>query len=535
MGKRKTQRPARRILTRERCEAIEQDAERCFAEREYLRGLKLLDEILTAGRPVLQTWKLAGQGMIALEEFAQAIPLLEKALAIAPDDPVVRFNLAGANYQMGRVDEAVDGFRRLADDGNDNALCNLATIIPGSPSATQGDILRIRKRFGESIRITQMPDATFAISPDHSLARDRIKVGYVSAYFHRENYMKPVASMIREHDRDRFDVRLFADHARPEQIEWFPENGDIIETSQLSNEQMVDCIRANQLDVLVDLNAYSIPERLPIYGVRLAPVSMAWFNMYATSGLPGIDWIVGDRWVVEPEEDRFYTERVLRLPLSYLSFGVHYDAPPITTPPCVQNGFVTFGSLVSQYKLTPAVWDAWSAILRQLPQSRLAIGNRATKSTENRRYILRELHQRGVASERIQFLAPAEHARFLEHYDAIDVALDAFPYNGGTTTTEALWQGVPVIAANGDRWASRTSRTLLANAGLIECIAANHQDYVATAVRFASREDLPNYLSQLRSEMRNRLKASSVCDVSRLAREFESLMTSCLYAVREGI
>lgn len=527
MGKRKRQRTSRTNLSRDACEVIEAEAQRCFLERDYLKGLKKLDQVLTGGRPTLSTWKLAAEGLIALEEFAQAIPLLEKANAIDPEDTEVCFNLAGANYQLGRVDEAVDGFRKLANQGHQNALCNLATIIPGSPAATQDDILSARIAFGDSLKDGEREHTES--SPSFSI-RDRIRVGYVSGYFHRENYMKPVASLIREHDRGRFEIRLFADNAGASKIDWFQAEDDaqIIETTRMSNDELVNCIRTSELDVVVDLNAYSVPERLPIYAKRLARVGIAWFNMYATSGLPGIDAIVGDPWVVEENEERYYSEQVKRLPLSYLTFGVHYEAPPVQEPPCLENGYVTFGSLVSQYKLTPEMWDVWSAILKQVPGARLALGNRATKSTENREFILRELQRRGVEAERVQFLPPAEHTRFLEHYNSIDIALDAFPYNGGTTTTEAIWQGVPVIAANGDRWASRTSRTLLANAGLQECLAANHEDYVDTAVRFASRKDLPRYLRDLRYGLRDRLKVSPVCDVSRLAREFEQVLIRCL-------
>ncbi len=220
-------------------------------------------------------------------------------------------------------------------------------------------------------------------------------------------------------------------------------------------------IRASGVQILVDLSAYSVPQRLPLFTQHVAPVTIAWFNAFATSGLPGFDYIVGDERVVYDGEERFFTEKILRLPMSYLTFEVTHAAPPIVPPPCLQNRYLTFGSLVSQYKITPPVLDAWAEILRRTDGTRLLLANTALRSIHNRSYVLERFTERGVDAERLILEGPAEHFAYLEKYNRIDVALDAFPYNGGTTTMEAIWQGVPVLTFAGDRWASRTSQSLL--------------------------------------------------------------------------
>jgi predicted O-linked N-acetylglucosamine transferase (SPINDLY family) len=237
--------------------------------------------------------------------------------------------------------------------------------------------------------------------------------------------------------------------------------------------------------------------------------------------MPGIDAVVGDREVVRPEEECEYTERVLCLPGSYLTFEVGHRAPPVVAPPCAANGYFTFGSLVSQYKLTDVVLDDWAEILRRADGARLVLANRVMQSTCNQEFVAKQFADRGVRREQLEFLRPAEHYQFLDYYSRIDVALDAYPYNGGTTTMEAIWQGVPVLTFDGDRWASRTSQTLLRRTHLAEFVAADRRAMVQSAVDMATDPQSPSRLATLRATMRERLLASPACDTAALARGME--------------
>ncbi len=193
----------------------------------------------------------------------------------------------------------------------------------------------------------------------------------------------------------------------------------------------------------------------------------------------------------------------------------------MTPPPCLSDQPFTFGSLVSQYKISPSVLDAWSEILNRSPESRLVLANRAIGTTCNRDYVAEQFLKRGVNSDRLRFLPPAPHFEFLKYYDQIDIALDSFPYNGGTTTTESIWQGVPVLTFDGDRWASRTSRTLLMNCHLSEFVASGVQEYINAAVRWATKPDTHKRLAELRRTMRPRLITSPVCQISSMVQAME--------------
>jgi protein O-GlcNAc transferase len=245
--------------------------------------------------------------------------------------------------------------------------------------------------------------------------------------------------------------------------------------------------------------------------------------MYATTGIAAFDCLIGDDAVIPTDEEAFYCERIVRVPGSYLAFTVPYPVPDVKPPPCLATGRLTFGCLGSAYKITDAVVAAWSRILRAAPGSRLLLKNRTLDDASNRVAQLARFASHGVAEQQLVLEGPEEHFAFLQTYARVDIALDTYPYNGGTTTTEALWQGVPVLSFNGDRWASRTSRSLLLAAGLSDWVTANEDAYIGAAIRLALAAATPNHLAGLRANLRRRLLASPACDPATLCRALEAL------------
>ncbi len=243
--------------------------------------------------------------------------------------------------------------------------------------------------------------------------------------------------------------------------------------------------------------------------------------------MSGFDYLIGDEHVIPVEEERFYSETILRVPGSYLTFEVNYPVPPVAAPPCLMKSGVTFGSLASQYKITNEVVASWSRILEQSPNSSLIVKNAHLASAASRGFVHGLFAKHGIGPEQVLLEGPEEHYEFLKAYDRIDIVLDTFPYNGGTSTTEAIWQGVPVIAFHGDRWASRTSASILREGDLGEFVARDLEDYVALAARWGSESDTRDRLGELRRTMRSKLAASSVCDTLRFAREMEQIYRTC--------
>ena len=229
------------------------------------------------------------------------------------------------------------------------------------------------------------------------------------------------------------------------------------------------------------------------------------------------DCLIGDSVVVHADEEIHYTEKIVRVSGTYLTFDVAYAVPPVEQAPARRNGHVTFGCFASQYKLTPQVVRAWAAILDGAPEAELLVKNRTMQAECNRVSLLQRFTEHGVDPGRITLEPGAPHYDYLASYSRVDVALDPFPYNGGTTTSEALWQGVPVLCFDGDRWAARQGASLLRAAGLDEFVAHDEADYIARGIQ------LGRGFADERMTMRTRLVTSSMMDTTAFARELESI------------
>jgi predicted O-linked N-acetylglucosamine transferase (SPINDLY family) len=489
------------------------------ASAAYQRSLQLNPKLSRA-------WYSAGCAESSRKEYASAMACFLRALEIQPDWPEAQHNLGQVLFKLGQVEEALDLFRQAAL-GGDPALpeAAIAVIIPGSPASDNQAILDARRAWAER----QLPTAR---PTEHSPCRVKTgdqpwRIGYISSFFQDHNWMKPVWGLINHHDRRQFEIHLFSD-AAASQIRYgyqvHPQDR-FHDTTGVSNQTLAQQMEHAGIDLLVDLNGYSAMERLPLFTLRPAPVVVGWFNMYATTGIASYDYLIGDDAVIPPEEERFYCEKIVRVPGSYLTFEVTYPVPPVVDPPFLTKGAMTFGCLASQYKITDEVIGAWSRILRQVPNSSLIVKNGMLASPGARQFVHSLFERHDVSAQRIRLEGPSDHYRFLETYGEIDIALDTFPYNGGTTTTEAIWQGVPVVTFSGDRWVSRTSASILQAAGLGKLVGQGLEDSISTAISLANS---PDSLVDLRRHMRSRLSDSAVCDTRSFARNMERLYTEML-------
>ncbi|WP_372618932.1 tetratricopeptide repeat protein [Falsiroseomonas sp.] len=468
-----------------------------------------------------EAWAGLGQAAAALFDYGEAIAAVRHALSLAPEHAWLRVNLARALFALGEVSEAMRENDRAIREGDAEvrtaALRNHAIMAPGDPELDNASILAIRRRWAEA-EAAAIPARPPAPPP----RQGKVRLAYYGAFFGQRNWMKMYMGVLNAHDRDRFELNLIVDGALPSGEAGYRDHAEdrIWEVTGVSNAALAGHIREAGIDILVDLNGYSHPSRLPLLLHRAAPVQIAWNGMYGTTGFPHLDALIGDRWAIPPGEERFCTEPVRRVSHSYLAFDMFYPTPPVAPPPCLRNRHVTFGSLNSPYKLTPGTLATWSAVLRACPGSRLLLRNRALDHASNRDALRARFAPLGIGADRLTLLGSAAHDEFLRTYDEIDIALDTFPYNGGTTTVEALWQGVPVLTTIGDRWAGRTSRSILMAAGFGEFVASDEAALVALAVRLAAA---PEALAERRARQRQLLAASPAADPARLCRELEAI------------
>jgi protein O-GlcNAc transferase len=506
------------------------EADRAHLEKNLIEAIRLYRSVLAEDPCVFEAWYGLASALGSRLQYAEAIAAYRRALALRPRCPGVHLNLGSVLFALGYITDAVRNYQIAAaapePEVRAMSLRNLACIAPGDPALDHAAILDIRRAWAAQ-------EAANIPSPGarHAVPGDRLRIAYYGAFFADRNWMKMYMGVLNAHDRDRFEVNLIVDGALPSAASGYRdhESDRIWQVAGVPNAELASHIAAAKIDVLIDLNGYSHTARLPLLLHRSAPLQIAWQGMYATTGFPCVDVLISDEAALPPSEECHYTERIHRVRHTYLAFHVFYETPAVVPPPCLQNGHITFGSLASAYKLTPQTLAAWSQILHAVPTARLLVRNAALDHESNRADLLARFADLKIPAQRLTLLGSAEHLEFLRTYDQIDVALDAFPYNGGTTTAEALWQGVPVLTTNGDRWAGRTSRSILTAAGLSEWVAPDLPSLVRMAGALASAE-----LAPARATQRARIAASPACDVVSLCRELEVLYWSETHRIRSA-
>jgi len=479
-------------------------------------------------------WHGHGRALLEAGRNVEAIVSLQKSRMLHPLLPGPIHDHGKALFNLGCLEHAMLLLRRAAEIDSDSAgavrplaIKHQAVFVPGSPVDDNSSILKARQRYARMLA-GQQPRPPAVRPPIRRQGPWR--VGYVSSFFDAPQWMKPVWGLLNHHDRDSFEVHLFS-ACQPEKIDpayrRHPQDR-VHAIGGMSIDAAAATIAAQEIDLLVDLNGYSDPDRLPLYALRPAPKQVTWFNMYATSGMDCFDALIGDATVIPPGQECFYTEPIERLPGTYLAFECDAEesqptAPAIAPEPPGASGPFTFGCLASFYKLTNATLAAWAEILSRSPDARMLFRNAGLGREDHCGHLRDRLARLGIAPERLVFAGPAGHQAFIDTYRRIDVALDPFPYSGGTTTSEALWQGVPVITFTGNRWASRTSASLLQAAGLGEYVASDRRGYVDLAIRLATSLDTAAMLRAFRSTIRQRLRAAAIGDAAGLARGMEAI------------
>jgi len=492
------------------------------AVRAYQAALRLEPDSV-------EGWYGLGCARLELKAYGAAAAAFGRTIERAPFFGAAQYNLAKAVFQLGRVETAIELFERAAaldPTLKQQAQGSIACIIPGSSDAAVSAVLRVRKRWAEAEARGLPKPRRPAPEP---VAGRKLRLGYLSAFFGDRNWMKPVHALLNRHDRAAFEIHLFSDGALPDAAAGYREHDtDVIHDLRgVPNEAAAGIVAGRRLDVLIDLNGYGVQKRLGLLMRRPAPQIVGWFNSFAATGLDAIDWLVGDAAVIRKSEEKQYGERIHRVPGTYLPFEILYPVPDVAPPPCAIEGApITFGCFGSQYKLTDATLTAWAEILHAAPAARLFVKNGALEDGSTRDDLLGRLDQLGIAPAQVTLEGRSEHFAFLDAYRHVDIALDTFPYNGGTTTTEALWQGVPVLAFDGNRWVGRTSKSLLLAGGLGDWVMPDAAAYVRRAAELALDPATPAGLAALRSGMRAQLAASAACDTEGFCRSLESFYRS---------
>lgn len=444
---------------------------------------------------------------------------LNEALRLQPSFAEAHDNLAGVLLDQGRSDAAEASFRKALNHNPSDARAHSNLLLCQNYHATNANILfgahaAWAERHGTFI--SALPPA-----PDRT-GSPKLRIGYVSSDFRRHSVAYFFEPLLTHRNHDRFEVFCYANLENPDTTtarmlgacdhwRW---------VAGLNDDQLAAQIRADEIDILVDLSGHTAGNRLLVFPRRPAPVQATWMGYPNTTGLKSIDYRVTDVIADPPGTENLAAETLLRLDTGFLSYQPPEDAPEIAPLPAKAAGHITFGSFNNLRKITPAVVEAWAAILGRVAGSKLIMKARPLADPTAKARFVKAFESHGIDADRIVLRGPVPSPTdHLGTYSEIDIALDPFPYNGTTTTCEALWMGVPVITLAGDRHAGCVGASLLTQIGHDAHIATNLEEYIEIAVQLASNLD---GLSKTRSELRENLRRSTLCDGADFCRRMEN-------------
>ncbi|MBX6322281.1 MAG: tetratricopeptide repeat protein [Rhodospirillaceae bacterium] len=500
-----------------------------------------------------------GNALANLKRFDEAEAAFQEAIRLDPDFLLPRLNLCGLLQKTHRWDEAVmhaygmrlcrgfspelcdnrilQVFKDVIDFDSVESMTHFWDLVERQSReeraaaaltllAMADDEAKLRRlsalvrrmgtEFGREAR--ERPLGPAPRRPP--LAGRRLRLGILSSDLRVHSVSKFLLPVLRHYDRDRFEIVCYSA---------YPEVNDAVQAEirtlvdgfrtvcSLSDREIAQQIRDDGIDVLLELNGYTMHSRLPVVTYRPAPVQVAWLGWPFTSGMTEMDYFLVDRFT-RPTCDDHLVEAPLEMDGAFVCFEGFPDEP-LAPPPFLANGHLTFGTLNAVYKWSRPMIARWCEVMRAVEGSRMVIVRPEARSVIFLNNLVREFERHGIARDRLDVinnhLGTASH---LSYYNLFDISLDTFPVTGGTTTTDALWMGVPVVTVMGAAYHQRIGGAIAMHAGLADLCVATPEEFVRTAVSLAGNRDR---LVELRGSLRDRLRETPLCRVDSFMAGFE--------------
>jgi predicted O-linked N-acetylglucosamine transferase (SPINDLY family) len=487
-----------------------------------------------------------------------AIALCQRLLKLDAGDHNARIVMGNAYMETGQLESAVGCYRNVLEDQSSpylpEALNNLGIALTGlglhvdaiacyqqalqiKPEffEAQSNLLYARnliaeqpveemledaRHFGQLVAARAQPYSNWKVQP---LADKRLRIGLVTGDLRNHPVGYFLETVLAALDPHAVELFAYVTHAHDDDLteRVKPFFAGWVRGIGSGDAALAQRIHADAIDILIDLAGHTAGTRLAMFAWKPAPVQVSWLGYFATTGVAAMDYLLADPQVAPVDEAAHFSETVWRLPEIYYCFTPP-DVPLDVAPtPALSNGYITFGCFNKLAKMNDGVVQVWSQVLHALPEAKLMLKAKELGDAAQRALVLERFARHGILPERLIMAGKSPRAEYLAAYHQVDIALDPFPYTGGTTTVEGLWMGVPALTLKGDRFIGHQGETILRNAGLPDWIARDTDDYVAMAVAFAG--DLAA-LSDLRAGLRGQLLASPVCDAPRFARHFEAAL-----------
>jgi protein O-GlcNAc transferase len=477
----------------------------------------------------VEAYNNLGLALMNRGRMEQAIEALRCAIRLRADNAEAYSNLGVCLQAVGSIGEAIDAFETALRIRPDLAEThsNLLFALYRDPRSTPQSLYEAHRHWAY---IHAEPLNTSSRPHENDRRSDRrLRIGYVSPDFSGHAVGRFLAPILDHHDHERFEIVCYSDVVAPDAAtarlrraadQWH-------DTAHLNDAELAEKVRGDRIDILVDLALHTAKNRMLTFARKPAPVQATYLAYAGTSGMSAMDWRITDHYLDPPEMHGFYSEKSARVE-SFWCYEPMDNLPDVGEPPARSSGRVTFGCLNSFSKVGPEVLELWARIIRAVPGSRLLL---LCPQGNHRNQVMELTSRFGLKSGQLEFVDSQEPAQYFQTYHRIDIALDPFPVNGGTTTCDAMWMGVPVVTLAGQIAVARAGVSLLSNVGLPELIATTERQYIERAVELAGN---PDRMGAMRAEMRRRMRQSPLCDARACTRVLEEQYSRMWQSWREG-
>ena len=517
-------------------------ADKLFINNFGVEALQVREVVTQLTPADAQAWLALAELQAKLWQVDLAKTSVDRALALQPGNVQAlrwREDLSAAGYSRPQFERELARFEAegLARNAQGATRLLMQSLYQAHLSADA--VAHLHRRIGKDM--TEQALASITVNapqpaplpwPGSDSPPRRLRVGYVSGDLHRQHpvnvFLLPV---LQRHDHAQLEVfvyqtgtmideytrmaRACADHWR--------------EAAHLDDIALHRLIVDDRIDVLVDLAGHTATHRLGVSAMRAAPVQMSYLGYPHSTGLPCIDWMIADAVVAPPGDERLFTEKVARVSGSVFCWAPVDEYPLPPDAQAVPDRPVVFASFNNLLKVDDATLRVWARILRQAPQSRLLLKSAVLADPVVVQRSLERFAHEGVGADRLELRGPSELSLMMQEYLAVDVALDPFPYNGGTTSLQALWMGCPMVSLQGQNFVSRMGASFLTHLGRSEWLAHSEDDYVAKALALAAEVRQRPWS---RHAQRAAMQASDLCNIERHTREMEAIFRQAFLDAR---
>jgi protein O-GlcNAc transferase len=461
-----------------------------------------------------------GVTLQAAGRSSEALACLDRAVALDSTNAAAYSAIGAISWARGGLEEAAVALRRslLLDPAQPKAHSDLIYLLTYNGLASEADILEECRRFEQ-----QHARPLARLMAPHANPRDpdrRLRIGYVSPDLRSHSVAHFIEPLLAAHDRRQVEIFCYAEVKAPDATTArLKQRADHWRsTVGVSDEEVVRTIRQDGVDILVDLAGHTADSRLLIFAAKPAPVQVTWIGFLGTTGLSAIDYIIADELMIPKSRRAFYSETVFDIE-GYATFAHPHGTLPTSPPPALSRGYVTFGCYNNATKIRPPAVAAWARILHRTPASRLILKSRALSNRDLVADLRARFAAQGIDPARLEFRQASLFPDYLRSFADIDIALDPFPANGGTTTRDTLLMGVPLVALMGSTFAGRVGGASLIAIGLGSLAPDTVDGYVDAAVELASDT---RRLASLRADIRRRTEASIISDTETVTRRIEA-------------